>query len=151
MKERLRHQYPEISLELEKKLFETIKHWNLEKNILDDIDQISIESPEDDLIAFAKLWASYYEVYHNSLIYTDAYAKVMRHMLQRSEDPRFVPFLQYIDYSPHEQSDLERYLLVIHRLASSFRWNRSVRKYPVSVLSHTYLITFFTYLIARVK
>ena len=69
--------------------------------------------------------------------------------MRRSENPLFAPFLIFLDFDPHHQNDLERYLLVIHRLASSFRWNRSVRKYPVSVLSHTYLITCFTYLIAR--
>lgn len=36
---------------------------------------------------------------------------------------------------------------MIHRLASSFRWNQSRRTVPVSVLSHTYLITYITYLI----
>lgn len=49
----------------------------------------------------------------------------------------------------HNQSDTERYLFIIHRLVSSFRWNRSNRKYPVSVLAHTYLITFFTYIIGN--
>jgi putative hydrolases of HD superfamily len=149
VKERLRHSSPEIYTELENTLYEMMHSWEMEAYIHDDIDATRTKTPEDDLIAFAKLWASYYEVYHNSLVYSDAYAKVMRHMMQRSEHEKYIPFLPYLDFDPHNQSTHERYLLVIHRLASSYRWNRSVRKYPVSVLSHTYLITFFTYLIAR--
>lgn len=149
VKERLRTRNPEIYQALEDTLFEKMASWNLEKNIEEDIVSIQIKTPEDDLIAFAKLWASYYEVYHNSLVYPDAYSKVMRTMTKRSENPLFAPFLPYLDFDPTGQNDLERYLLVIHRLASSYRWNRSVRKYPVSVLSHTYIITFLTYIIAR--
>ena len=54
-----------------------------------------------------------------------------------------------MNFDPHNQTDEERYLLVIHRLASSYRWNKSTRHYPVSVLSHTYLIGFVTYLLAN--
>lgn len=56
-------------------------------------------------------------------------------------------FARVLDFNPHNQTDIERFLLVIHRLASSFRWNRSQRATPVSVLSHTYIITFFAYCI----
>lgn len=149
VKDRLRNSDPRLYGSLEDSLFEQIRSWNLDIVIMRDIDATRVKTPEDDLIAFAKLWASYYEVYNNSLVYPDAYAKVIRNMMKRAENPKFIPFLEFLDFDPHNQSDLERYLLVIHRLASSFRWNRSVRKYPVSVLSHTYLITFFTYLIAR--
>ncbi len=149
VKDRLRNSDPRLYGSLEDSLFEQIRSWNLDIVIMSDIDATRVKTSEDDLIAFAKLWASYYEVYNNSLVYPDAYAKVIRNMMKRAENPKFIPFLEFLDFDPHNQSDLERYLLVIHRLASSFRWNRSVRKYPVSVLSHTYLITFFTYLIAR--
>lgn len=151
VKDRLRNSDPALYESLENSLFERIKSWDLDMCIMSDIEASRMKTPEDDLIAFAKLWASYYEVYNNSLVYPDAYAKVIRTMMKRAENPRFAPFLEFLDFDPHNQSDLERYLLVIHRLASSYRWNRSVRKYPVSVLSHTYLITFFTYLIAREK
>jgi len=151
VKERLKNMSPEIYDELENALYATMNTWELPSEVDDDINILRTPSPEDDLIAFAKVWASYYEIYHNSLVYGDAYAKVIRHMMKRSENPSFTPFLVYLDFDPLGQNDLERYLLVIHRLASSYRWNRSVRKYPVSVLSHTYLITFFTYLIARRK
>lgn len=149
VKSRLRNKNPEIYEELENALYTHIDSWDLDTVIREDISAIQEKTREDDLIAFAKLWASYYEVYNNSVVYPDAYAKVMHNMIERSKNPDFAPFLQYLDFEPHNQNDLERYLLVIHRLASSFRWNRSVRKYPVSVLSHTYIITFFTYFIAR--
>ncbi len=104
---------------------------------------------EDDILAFAKIWASYYEIYNNSLIYPDAYARILKNIVKKSEKPEFALFLKYLDFDPHNQTDIERYILVIHRLASSFRWNRSVRRYPVSVLSHTYIITFFAYIIGH--
>lgn len=151
MKERLKRENPEIYRALEAKIMTEMLSWELDEAMKRDIAEIHIETPEDDLIAFAKLWASYTEVYHNSLIYTDAYAKVIENIRSRSENPLFAPFLTYIDFDLGDQNNLERYLLVIHRLASSYRWNRSVRKYPVSVLSHTYLITFFTYIVAKEK
>ena len=151
VKERLKWKNPTIYEALEEKITTEMLSWEIDDAMKSDIGEIRVQTQEDDLIAFAKLWASYYEVYHNSLVYTDAYAKVMQNMRHRSENSLFAPFLTYIDFDPTDQNDLERYLLVIHRLASSYRWNRSVRKYPVSVLSHTYLITFFTYIVAREK
>lgn len=149
VKERIRKSHPEIYESLEKDLKNRVLSWELPENIRSDIELIDTKTPEDTLISFAKIWASYYEVYHNSLVYADAYEKVMQSILHRGEHPDFVPFLQYLDFDPHDQTPPERYLLVIHRLASSYRWNRTPRKYPVSVLSHTYIVTFFTYLIAR--
>lgn len=149
VKERIRRTHPEIYLALESTLQDQMLAWDISENIKQDIRTMEEKTPEDTLISFAKIWVSYYEIYHNSLVYADAYAKAMQSILHRSEHADFAPFLQYLDFDPHNQTPPERYLLVIHRLASSYRWNRSTRKYPVSVLSHTYIVTFFTYLIAR--
>lgn len=151
VKERLQSSFPDIYQTLEQDLYDRIGGWDMPSYILDDITEARANTPEDTLISFAKVWASYYEVYQNSLVYGDAYAQVIQNILHRADHPDFAPFLRYVDFAPGHQMDLESYLLVIHRLSSSYRWNRSTRKYPVSVLSHTYIVTFFSYLIAREK
>lgn len=114
-----------------------------------DLEKIEQKTKEDTLIEFAKIWAGYAEVHQNAVVYPEAYARLLKTMQKNGEIDQYESFLQHIDFDMHNQNDLERYLLIIHRLTSSFRWNRSVRKYPVSVLAHTYLITFFTYVIAN--
>jgi hypothetical protein len=149
VKERLQSSFPDIYQALEQDLYDHIGGWDMPSYIFDDITQARASTPEDTLISFAKVWASYYEVYQNSLVYGDAYAQVIQNILHRADHPDFAPFLRYVDFGSGHQMGLESFLLVIHRLSSSYRWNRSTRKYPVSVLSHTYIVTFFTYLLAR--
>lgn len=151
VKERLRNTAPELYRELETQMYTSLLSQIELPSMRADVEKIQQKSSEDVLITFSKLWASYYEAYNNSLVYPDAYAKVLRSIIKRAEKLEGTSFFEYLDFDPKNQTDLERYLLVIHRLASSFRWNRSVRTYPVSVLSHTYFITFFTYAIAREK
>lgn len=113
-----------------------------------DIQKVFATSKEDSLIAYAKAWASYYEIYNNSIVYPDAYSKLLKSIESRAFEGIYLPESDKIlDFNPHNQTDIERFLLVIHRLASSFRWNRSERLTHVSVLSHTYIITFLAYCI----
>lgn len=149
VKDRIAERDTAIYEKLEANVWDDLMKEHLSSWILKDIQLVQEKSPEDILLAFAKTWASYYEVYNNSLVYPDAYARVLKNIIKKSEKPEYRTFLEYLDFDPHNQTDTERYLLVIHRLASSFRWNRSVRRYPVSVLSHTYIIAFFTYIIGH--
>jgi putative hydrolases of HD superfamily len=103
-------------------------------------------SREDDLIKYAKLWASHTEISQNAIIYPEAYKGLLFSLIGQENREEYHDFSRCLPLS--KQSRIKEYLLVIHRLASSFRWNQSVRKYPVSVLSHTYIITFFSYILA---
>lgn len=140
---------PEVYKLLEDNAYNEILQSDMPPYIVRDIEMMKTPTSEDTLLAFCKIWASYYEAYNNSLVYPDAYAKTMKQIIKRWEAQQFQEFLKYLDFDQHNQSDEERYLLVIHRLASSFRWNKSTRYYPVSVLAHTYLIGFVTYLLAN--
>lgn len=48
-----------------------------------DITLIQQPTPEDEIIAFSKAWAGYYEIYHNSLVYKDAYAPLLENIRLR--------------------------------------------------------------------
>ncbi len=149
VKDRIAERDPEMYDQLESQVWNEIENLDIGTVPRHDIEKIRDTSPEDILLSFAKNWASYYEVYNNSLVYPDAYAPVLKNIVKKWEQDNYRQFLKYLDFDPHNQTDDERYLLVIHRLASSYRWNRSVRRYPVSVLSHTYIIAFFTYIEAQ--
>ena len=147
VKDKIAEKDPAMFATLESNVWKKLETLDLSSGIKQDIKRIQEESKEDIVLSFAKVWASFYEIYNNSLVYPDAYARILKNIIKKSEKSEFQQFLKYLDFDPHNQTDIERYLLVIHRLASSFRWNRSVRRYPVSVLSHTYIIAFFSYIV----
>lgn len=47
-----------------------------------------------------------------------------------------------------ETSHHQKYLSHIYRLSFSMRWNQYSRKTPISVMSHTVVITYITYVLA---
>lgn len=147
VKHRLRVKNPELIDALERWVLDFLLANPLPEAMKWDIEKIFTTTPEDTIIAFAKAWSSYYEIYNNSIVYPDAYAKLLKNIEARALEIQIPEVEHILDFNPHNQTDTERFLLVIHRLASSFRWNRSQRATPVSVLSHTYIITFFTYCI----
>jgi putative hydrolases of HD superfamily len=149
VKDRLREKSKEKYEELEHGVYDKLQSLPLSVEIHEDILLIQKKTKEDILINFAKNWASYQEVESNAIVYPDAYAKLLESLELRFKKEEFLPFLEYLPINTSKKNPLENYLLVIHRLASSFRWNRSVRKYPVSVLSHTFIISFLTYLRGR--
>ncbi len=148
VKERIQEKNPSIYSLLEENIEKNITDMDMDEDIKQDIISTKKTTPEDEILTFSKLWASYYEIYHNSLVYEDAYDRILKNIILKSEKKEFALFLTYLPLEPKKEISKVKYLLVIHRLASSFRWNRLVRRYPVSVLSHTVLITFFTYLLA---
>ena len=148
VKERIREKSEELYIELENNVEKNLLNISISSQMTEDIKHVWEKTKEDTVIAFAKIWASYYEVQQNAILYPSAYEKLLSDIKKRSCAEEFAPFLKYIRCSEENQNNEEKYLLVIHRLASSFRWNRSVRKYPISVLSHTFLIAFLTYIIA---
>lgn len=148
VKDRIKEKSSDLYAELEDDVEKRLLALDLSPRIKEDIALIRKKTKEDDLISFAKIWASYHEIEHNATLYPHAYEKLLKDMKKRSEKKEFLPFLSYLSFDTSHQNDIETYLMIIHRLASSFRWNRSVRKYPISVLSHTFFIAFLTYLVS---
>ena len=57
---------------------------NLPSQMHTDMRRIFAPSKEDALIAYAKAWASYYEIYNNSIVYPDAYSKLLKSIESRA-------------------------------------------------------------------
>lgn len=71
---------------LEKKMIHDVLDSVQNTRFQSDFENAFIHSPEDNLIAFAKSWASYYEVYNNSLVFPDAYTKLLKNIEKRAID-----------------------------------------------------------------
>lgn len=70
---------------------------------------------------------------------------------KKMQEPRFDIFREYLDINPEQQNDLERFLLSMRRLQSSYRWNSMRRRYPISVMSHLFITSFFAYIIGNIE
>jgi putative hydrolase of HD superfamily len=130
-------------------LVDEMRHLEPPERMMQDIESTysDQESAERQLIRFAKAWASYYEVASNSVVYPEAYMTLLASMRETIESPENSIFLMYLDLDMSHTQTQGKYLLTIHRLASSYRWNRMNRQYPISVLSHLTLVTYITYLL----
>ena len=107
VKHRLKNDSPEIYRALDKKIIDTLETYDLHPRILADIHDTYEDrelSMEDHLITFAKAWASYYETYHNSLVYTDAYSPLLQTMHARIDTDEHTIFLKYLDLNPLNQT-----------------------------------------------
>lgn len=147
LKYRLKKHSPGLYTLLEDNVYNSLLEMDIPDRLKNDIKIVQKYSQEDEIIAFSKAWAGYYEVYHNSLVYKDAYAPLLENIRLRVIEEWGERFFAYLDLDPTNQTDIEKYLVTIHRLASSYRWNLVQRFQPVSVLAHTYIITFFAYII----
>lgn len=145
--------------ELENIVYEMLQSWNLPEWMKKDMEEVcsplkgenNLYQKEDDLIAFSKLWASYHEAYFSNKVYLDVYRPAMDTIEQKMKQPRFDLFHSYIDLNPENQNDLERFLLSMRRLQSSYRWNSMRRRYPVSVMSHLFITAFISYIIGNIE
>lgn len=63
----------------------------------------------------------------------------------------FATFRKYLHLDQAEHGNPEKFLLSVRRLQSSYRWNRMRRSYPVSVMSHLYIIVYLTYIIGNIE
>jgi putative hydrolase of HD superfamily len=149
VKYRLSLKSPDIRRALSANLVDEMSRLGLRERVIVDIESTYSEtsSKERELIRFAKSWASYYEVASNSVVYPEAYTTLLASMRETIETSENQPFLAYLDLDMSHTHTQGKYLLTIHRLASSYRWNRMNRQYPISVLSHLTLVTYITYLL----
>ena len=107
VKHRLKNNSPEIYHALDRKIIDTLEAYNLHSRILTDIHSTYEDrepTMEDHLINFAKAWASYYETYHNSLVYADAYSPLLQTMHARIDTDEHAIFLKYLDLNPLNQT-----------------------------------------------
>ncbi|NDK19516.1 HD domain-containing protein [Candidatus Gracilibacteria bacterium] len=159
VKDQIKEKNPAIYAELENIVYEMLQSWKLPDWMKSDMQGIHdeqrgtnhIHAKEDDLIAFSKLWASYHEAYFSNEVYLDVYRPAMNIIEQKMSQSRFDIFREYIDLNPEKQNDLERFLLSMRRLQSSYRWNSMRRRYPVSVMSHLFITSFITYIIGNIE
>ncbi len=100
---------------------------------------------EDRLIYAAKKYVGYMEALPNARIFPDMYEIYMTEMEWELEilSTEFES-IKLLKNNPNFQ----KYLAHIYRLNFSMRWNQYSRKTPISVMSHTVVITYITYIIA---
>lgn len=159
VKDQIKEKNPAMYAELENIVYEMLLSWKLPEWMKKDMQEVHNpfryrdhpHQKEDDLIAFSKLWASYHEAYFSNEVHLDVYRPAMDAIEQKLGQPRFDLFRSYIDLDPKNQNDLERFLLSIRRLQASYRWNSMRRRYPVSVMSHLFIISFLAYIIGNIE
>jgi len=96
---------------------------------------------ENDLISFAKIVVARQEAINNAVVYKDTYKIIIQEMDERIKETQFEIFNKCYT------KDVQKYLSTIRRLQFCFRWNRTRRKYPISVLSHLYIVFALWYFI----
>lgn len=101
---------------------------------------------EDNLISFAKLWVAYQEALFNSKIYEFYYKNTINQLENTLSNDSFSIFLKYLPLND-DNNKLFSYIFIIRRLQFSYRWNKLKKVYKVSVMSHIYIVFFFSYLI----
>lgn len=159
VKDQIKERNPVMYDELENIVYNMLSSWKLPAWMKADMEEIHnlskqedhLYQKEDDLIAFSKLWASYHEAYFSNEVYLDVYRPAMDTIEQKIGQSKFDLFRSYINLDPENQNDLERFLLSVRRLQSSFRWNRMRRHYPISVMSHLFIISFIAYMIGNIE
>ena len=100
---------------------------------------------EDTLIYAAKKYVWYTEALPNARIFPEMYDIYMREMKDELDMiSHKLPSLKQLQTTERYQ----KYLSHIYRLSSSMRWNQYNRKAPISVMSHTVIIVYLSYVIA---
>ncbi len=96
---------------------------------------------ENDLISFSKIVVARQEALNNAVVYKDVYKVLVQEMDERIKEVQFELFAKCYT------KDIQKYLSTIRRLQFCSRWNRTRRKYPISVLSHLYIVFALWYFI----
>lgn len=141
---------------LQEKVYWFMKNLELPEWIIEDMMFIhdNKSNPkyafEDSLFHFSKLWVAYYEAHFNWKIYSEIYEPILTNMESRINSKEYSVFLKYININKAE-NHLEKYLLNIRRLQFNYRWNRMKRTYPVSVMSHLYIVFFIAYILWKLE
>lgn len=100
---------------------------------------------ENDLIKYSKLWVAQSEAKINAIVYKDIYSDTIKTLQADMEQEKYTMFNKYMT------RNIEKYLHNIRRLQSSFRWNKFRKIYPISVMSHLYIVFALCYIIWRLE
>lgn len=155
VKSHLRKNYKDIYNKLREQLANFFLTLNLPKNIENDFKMIfnsKIENKlfsqdfqlEYDIISFVKAFEINMEIKLNSNFYPDIYGEIFETTKKQ--------YLQIWEKIWITEFDLlEKYVLNLIKLKFSYRWNRTQRDFPISVLSHLFLVFSFSYFLASLK
>ncbi len=154
VKSRLKRGYPNIYAGLCKKLHAWILSWKLGEGIgaefemfVNELESEVSAPPEQAILSYGKYVSAYYEAEFNGRIYPEVYAGPLIGIKLKLAEPRFDEFRKYIDVM--KDSDAICFLLSVRRLQSALRWNRLKRAYPVSVMSHLFIVTVISFVLFR--
>ena len=151
----LRENYKKIYNKLREQLANFFVDLDLPTNIENDFKLIfssKIENKlfvqdfdiENDIISFVKFFEINMELKVNSKVYPDIYSEIVN-----NSKSKYLEIWEKIWISEFDL--LEKYILNLMKLKFSYRWNRTKRDYPVSVLSHLFLVFSFSYILASLK
>jgi putative hydrolase of HD superfamily len=144
VKHAIKTKRPDLFEVLQKKMMNSMLSWKLPDRVYEVFlahnayEEDSADSIEKDIFAYAKLVSAYFEAKFQARVYPEIYSKSIDQIQSRMRHPRFEKFTELLDLT--QDSGLVKYLLSVRRLESAFRWNRLKRSYPVSVMSHLYLV-----------
>ncbi|MFZ5341310.1 MAG: hypothetical protein ACOZBL_01750 [Patescibacteria group bacterium] len=93
------------------------------------------------MIKFCKLWVAKQEALHNAMVYKTNFKKAIENIDEKLNNEEFAIFNKYMS------KNIEYYLENIRRLQFAQRWNKMRRIYPISVMSHLFIVFFLCYLI----
>ncbi len=102
---------------------------------------------EDQIILTAKKYVWYIEAMTNSRVFSEIYEvpiSIIQDELEilSQQLPAFQTLLDTPNY--------EKYLAYIFRLISAMRWNQYTRNTPISVMSHTVVVMYLSYIIGMI-
>lgn len=141
----------ELFNKLEDKTIKFLLEYSWPQNIKDDIfDTLNCaeKTLEIDIINSARKYVWYEELKVNKKIFENAYD--FPELKLKNE---FKKFSEKLD-SFNEliiNNEYQKFLSQIRRLSYCIRWNQEIRKYPISVMSHLFLITFISYVLWMIE
>jgi putative hydrolase of HD superfamily len=154
LKRRIRLKNASIFRELEFRVADVLSGWSLPPELQRNFAEFTVASDdsafahEEKIITYANMWASYYEAHFNGRVYEQTFDPILLDLRTSMSDEQYRVFRTILPIPLTESSPGETYLLVIRRLQSSYRWNKMVRKHPVSVMSHLLMTFFFSYVLS---
>ena len=154
VKSRIRESEPGIYETLCKKAERKILSGNLPKEIVGDLRGLAdlhLRPPslESGIFEYSKLASAYFEANFNARVYPEMYGEPLEKICSNLNEERFARFRILLNVT--EEGPLVHFLLTVRRLQSSYRWNRIRRAYPVSVMSHFYLVSVLSFLLVRME
>jgi 5'-deoxynucleotidase YfbR-like HD superfamily hydrolase len=140
----IKEKAPEVIDKLNKLVKDFLLSFNLPENIKEDIkisfNKKFLNENEVKLVRLAKLLTVRKEIEVNSKIYYSVYSKSIKNINNLLSNLS-------INLPPEKVNLIDNYINQVKRLKFSYRWNRLKRNYPVSVLSHLFIVFFISYLI----